>query len=56
LAATFHDSGSAKIQPSRLRQIAVAKNRPGDENNQDISSLVGKVDHSQAGDLRPERP
>ena len=30
--------------PSRLRQIAVAKTEPGDENNQDISALVGKVD------------
>jgi len=34
----------AKIQPSRLRQIGIAKTEPGDENNQDISSLVGKVD------------
>src|SRR4030081_2925616 len=34
----------ARILPSRLRQIAVAKTEPGDENNQDISSLVGKVD------------
>jgi serine protein kinase len=33
-----------RITPSRLRQIAVAKTEPGDENNQDISSLVGKVD------------
>jgi serine protein kinase len=33
-----------KLMPSRLRQIAVAKTEPGDENNQDISSLVGKVD------------
>lgn len=33
-----------KVKPSRLRQIAVAKTEPGDENNQDISSLVGKVD------------
>ncbi|MGK9169161.1 PrkA family serine protein kinase [Inquilinus limosus] len=33
-----------RLQPSRLRQIAVAKTEPGDENNQDISSLVGKVD------------
>jgi serine protein kinase len=33
-----------KINPSRLRQIAIAKTEPGDENNQDISSLVGKVD------------
>ncbi|MEK4035619.1 PrkA family serine protein kinase [Methylocystis sp. IM2] len=44
----------AKISPSRLRQIAIAKTEPGDENNQDISSLVGKVDirkleaHAQA--------
>ncbi|GGD97950.1 PrkA family serine protein kinase [Aureimonas endophytica] len=34
----------AKITPSRLRQIGIAKTEPGDENNQDISSLVGKVD------------
>lgn len=33
-----------RLYPSRLRQIAVSKTEPGDENNQDISSLVGKVD------------
>jgi serine protein kinase len=33
-----------KLYPSRLRQVAVAKTEPGDENNQDVSSLVGKVD------------
>jgi serine protein kinase len=33
-----------RVYPSRLRQIAIAKTEPGDENNQDISSLVGKVD------------
>ncbi|RMH39170.1 MAG: PrkA family serine protein kinase [Gammaproteobacteria bacterium] len=33
-----------KLYPSRLDQIAIAKTEPGDENNQDISSLVGKVD------------
>ncbi|MCL2658315.1 MAG: PrkA family serine protein kinase [Betaproteobacteria bacterium] len=33
-----------KLHPSALQQIAVAKTEPGDENNQDISSLVGKVD------------
>src|SRR5512135_3103973 len=33
-----------KLFPSRLRQICVSKTEPGDENNQDISSLVGKVD------------
>jgi serine protein kinase len=33
-----------RVQPSVLRQSAIAKTEPGDENNQDISSLVGKVD------------
>ena len=37
----------AKLTPSRLRQVAVAKTEPGDENNQDVSSLVGKVDIRQ---------
>ena len=33
-----------KMYPSRLRQIGVTKTEPGDENNQDVSSLVGKLD------------
>ena len=33
-----------KIYPSILDQVAISKTEPGDENNQDISSLVGKVD------------
>jgi len=33
-----------KLYPSILQQIAIAKTEPGDENNQDISALVGKVD------------
>ncbi len=33
-----------KLFPSKLRQIAISKTEPGDENNQDISALVGKVD------------
>jgi len=33
-----------KLFPSILDQVAIAKTEPGDENNQDISSLVGKVD------------
>ena len=33
-----------KLMPSKLEQIAVVKTEPGDENNQDISSLVGKTD------------
>ncbi|TKB45327.1 PrkA family serine protein kinase [Thalassotalea mangrovi] len=37
----------SKIYPSILDQIAIAKTEPGDDNNQDISSLVGKVDIRQ---------
>ncbi|MBB3457646.1 serine protein kinase [Rhizobium sp. BK313] len=45
-----------RIQPSRLRQIAVAKTEPGDENNQDISSLVGKVDIRKLESLAQNDP
>ena len=34
----------ARVMPSKLEQIGVTKTEPGDENNQDISSLVGKTD------------
>jgi len=33
-----------RLNPSVLEQTGIAKTEPGDENNQDISSLVGKVD------------
>ncbi|MDH5300347.1 MAG: PrkA family serine protein kinase [Gammaproteobacteria bacterium] len=33
-----------KLWPSILQQKCIAKTEPGDENNQDISSLVGKID------------
>ncbi|WP_449360575.1 PrkA family serine protein kinase, partial [Alishewanella longhuensis] len=33
--------------PSILDQLAIAKTEPGDENNQDIAALVGKVDIRQ---------
>ncbi|MGC2855444.1 PrkA family serine protein kinase [Novispirillum sp. DQ9] len=33
-----------RMYPSRLRQVALAKTEPGDDNNQDVSALVGKVD------------
>lgn len=33
-----------KLYPSIYDQIAISKTEPGDENNQDISALVGKVD------------
>lgn len=32
-----------KVWPSKLEQIGVVKTEPGDDNNQDISSLVGKT-------------
>jgi serine protein kinase len=34
----------AKLYPSVLDQMGISKTEPGDENNQDISSLVGKID------------
>lgn len=33
-----------KKYPNQLEQIAITKTEPGDDNNQDISALVGKVD------------
>jgi serine protein kinase len=33
-----------KRYPSILKQCAITKTEPGDENNQDISALVGKID------------
>ena len=33
-----------RLFPAKLRQTAISKTEPGDENNQDISALVGKVD------------
>jgi serine protein kinase len=45
-----------KIWPSRMTQIAVAKTEPGDENNQDISSLVGKVDIRKLEEFSQDDP
>ncbi|MDO8178604.1 MAG: PrkA family serine protein kinase [Undibacterium sp.] len=42
--------------PSILKQIAVSKTEPGDENNQDISSLVGKVDIRKLEDYAQDDP
>lgn len=33
-----------RMMPSKLRQVCISKTEPGDENNQDISALVGKLD------------
>ncbi len=45
-----------KLYPSILDQIAVSKTEPGDENNQDISSLVGKVDIRKLEDFSQDDP
>jgi serine protein kinase len=45
-----------KLMPSKLKQIAVVKTEPGDENNQDISSLVGKVDLRKLDKLSQSDP
>ncbi|GAB2190462.1 PrkA family serine protein kinase [Sessilibacter sp. MAH1] len=45
-----------KVYPSILDQVAVSKTEPGDENNQDISSLVGKVDIRKLEDFPQNDP
>lgn len=45
-----------KLTPSKLHQIAIAKTEPGDENNQDISSLVGKVDIRKLNEFSQDDP
>ena len=45
-----------KLHPSILNQVGIAKTEPGDENNQDISSLVGKVDIRQLEEYSQDDP
>jgi serine protein kinase len=45
-----------KRHPSILNQIAISKTEPGDENNQDISSLVGKVDIRRLEEFKQNDP
>ena len=45
-----------KLYPSKLRQRAIAKTEPGDDNNQDISSLVGKTDLRRLDELSQNDP
>lgn len=45
-----------KLMPSRLRQVGIAKTEPGDENNQDVSTLVGKVDIRQLENFSQSDP
>jgi len=45
-----------KLMPSILRQIGISKTEPGDENNQDISSLVGKLDIRKLEEFSQDDP
>ncbi len=45
-----------KMNPSKLRQIGIAKTEPGDDNNQDVSALVGKVDIRQLEHFSQDDP
>lgn len=45
-----------RMWPSRLNQVGVTKTEPGDENNQDISSLVGKVNIRKLEDFDQDDP
>ncbi len=45
-----------KLFPSEVNQVAISHVEPGDENNQDISSLVGKANISQIGLLDATNP
>jgi len=45
-----------KQYPSVLKHLAIDKVEPGDENNQDISTLVGKVDIRKLEDYAADHP
>ncbi len=45
-----------KLFPSIQDQVAISKTEPGDENNQDISTLVGKVDIRKLADFQQSDP
>lgn len=45
-----------RVYPSRLKQICITRTEPGDENNQDISALVGKVDIRQLEEFPQNHP
>src|SRR5437764_938139 len=42
--------------PSILKQCGIAKTEPGDENNQDISALVGKIDIRKLEEFAQDDP
>ncbi|BDD05203.1 PrkA family serine protein kinase [Aureibacter tunicatorum] len=45
-----------KMYPSEQEQISISKTEPGDDNNQDISTLVGKVDIRKLAEFEQNDP
>ena len=45
-----------KMYPSKLKQNGIMKTEPGDDNNQDISALVGKTDIRKLEYFSPNHP
>lgn len=45
-----------KLYPSRFQQIAISEAEPGDENTQDISTLVGKIDMRKLEEFSQDDP
>ncbi|WP_187262298.1 PrkA family serine protein kinase [Pontibacter beigongshangensis] len=45
-----------RLFPSIQEQVAISKTEPGDENNQDISTLVGKVDIRKLAEYQQSDP
>lgn len=45
-----------KVYPNQLTRVGISKAEPGDENNQDVSSLVGKVDIRMLEDFSQDDP
>lgn len=45
-----------KVKPSQVKRLSVAKTEPGDENNQDISALVGKTALRRLRDFDQSHP
>ena len=50
-----HEIHRGAAEPSRLKQICVAKTEPGDENNQDVAEPGRQGRYPQARNVQPER-
>jgi serine protein kinase len=53
---SLRDFRVVKVYPSELKQIAIAKVEPGDDNNQDVSTLIGKTDIRKLATFKQNDP